>query len=87
MNSDFDGSSKKTPTLPTLIEVKMKRGGVYLELELPTLREELKEEYQCYVCTWCRIEGEQKTKKDENLRTSCLKLIPQLQSRQDLFVL
>jgi hypothetical protein len=25
----------------------MKRGG-YLELEVPTLREELKEEYQCY---------------------------------------
>jgi hypothetical protein len=25
----------------------MKRGG-YLELELPTLKEELKKEYQCY---------------------------------------
>jgi len=25
----------------------MKRGG-YLELEVPTFREELKEEYQCY---------------------------------------
>jgi hypothetical protein len=25
----------------------MKRGG-YLELELPTMTEELKEEYQCY---------------------------------------